>query len=97
MVIGAWLCGWSTAAQSTSYTDAEKRFQFEEAAVPNLYQTSRESKTLELEDTSRDGFPVRVVLTLRKLGAVTMLDYFLSPEEAEGIVSALRKSASRPG
>ena len=57
--------------------------------MTNLYQTSRDSKVLEIEDTPRDGFPFRMVITLRKLGVVTMLDYFISPEEAEGIVSAL--------
>ena len=55
----------------------------------NLYQTSRESKTLEIEDTTREGFPFRFVITLGKLGMVTKLDYFLSPEEAEGITKAL--------
>ena len=58
--------------------------------MTTLYQTSNESKTLEIEDTTRDGLPFRLVVTLRKLGVVTMLDYFLSPEEAEQIAKALR-------
>lgn len=63
----------------------------EVVAVAKLYQTSRETKTLEIEDTTREGFPFRLVITLRKLGMVTMLDYFISPEEAEGITKAMRK------
>ena len=62
--------------------------------MTNLYQTTKDSKTLEIEDTTRDGFPFRLVVTLRKLGVITMLDYFISPEEAEGIVTALSAAAS---
>ena len=60
--------------------------------MANLYQTSRESKTLQIEDTTREGFPFRLVVTLRKLGVVTMLDYFISPEEAEEITNVLSKT-----
>ena len=60
--------------------------------MPDLYRTSRESKTLEIEDTPRDGLPFRLVITLSKLGVVTMLDYFVSPEEAQGIIQALSNS-----
>ena len=63
--------------------------------MPNLYQTSKESKTLEIEDTTREGLPFRLVVTLRKLGVVTMLDYFISTEEAEGIINTLSKAESR--
>lgn len=66
-------------------------------AVPNLYQTSRESKTLEIEDTDRDGQPFRILITLRKLGVVTALDYFLSNQEAEEIRKALARSGSHAG
>ena len=59
--------------------------------MTNLYQTSNESKTLEIEDTTREGYPFRLVITLRKLGVITMLDYFISPEEAEGMANTLRK------
>ena len=62
--------------------------------MSNLYQTTRDSKTLEIEDTSREGQPFRLVVTLRKLGIVTMLDYFISPEEAEEIVSTLSKAGA---
>ena len=62
--------------------------------MSDLYQTSRESKTLDIEDTDRDGLPFRILITLRKLGVVTALDYFVSPEEAEGIIKALSKSGS---
>ena len=63
-------------------------------AVANLYQSSNESKTIESEDTIREGFPSRMVITLRKLGVVTILDYFLTPEEAEGITKALSKTGA---
>ena len=65
--------------------------------MANLYQTSNESKTLEIEDTIREGFPFRMVITLRKLGVVTMLDYFVTPEEAKGIINALSKAGSQAG
>ena len=64
--------------------------------MANLYQTSNESKVLEIEDTTREGFPFRLVITLRKLGVVTMLDYFISPEEAEEITKALSKTGVQP-
>jgi hypothetical protein len=64
-------------------------------AVVNLYQTSKESKTLEIEDTTREGSPFRLVITLRKLGMITMLDYFISPEEVEGIIKALSKAGAQ--
>ena len=62
--------------------------------MANLYQTSRDSKTLELEDTTREGFPFRLVITLQKLGVVTMLDYFITAEEAEGMTQALSKTGA---
>ena len=62
--------------------------------MTNLYQTTKDAKTLEIEDTTREGFPFSLVVTLRKLGTITMLDYFISPEEAEGIVTALSASVS---
>jgi hypothetical protein len=63
-------------------------------AVVNLYQTSKESKTLEIEHATREGAPFRLVITLRKLGMITMLDYFISPEEAEAITKALGKTGA---
>ena len=65
--------------------------------MANLYRTSNESKTLEIEETTRDGFPFRILITLRKLGVVTALDYFVSSEEAEGISKALSKPGHRTG
>ena len=59
--------------------------------MTTLYEATKEGKTLEIEDTTRDGLPFRLVMTLRKLGVVTMLDYFISPEEASGIVKVLSK------
>ena len=55
----------------------------------NLYRTSNEAKTLEIEDTDREGHPFRKVVTLKKLNMVTMLDYFLTPDEAKEIVATL--------
>ena len=65
--------------------------------MPNLHQPSNASKTLGIEDTTRDGFPLRMVITLRKLGVVTMLDYFIRPEEADGIIKALSRSTTPAG
>ena len=56
--------------------------------MPMKYRTSRDTKTLEIEQTE-DG-RLRLVITLRKLGVVTMLDYFITPEEAEAIAIALK-------
>lgn len=63
--------------------------------MTNLYQTSRDSKVLEIEDTDREGYPYRLVITLRKLGVVTMLDYFISQEEAEAIGATLGLAPDR--
>ena len=38
-----------------------------------------------------------MVVTLKKLGVVTMLDYFLSGEEARGMIDALSKSEPAGG
>ena len=58
----------------------------------NLYATNSEAKTLEIEDTDREGHPFRMVVTLEKLNMVTMLDYFLNDEEAKGIAAILTKA-----
>ena len=55
----------------------------------SAYETSRDAKTITVEPTTREGFPYRIVITLQKLGVVTMLDYFVSADEAQGIVEAL--------
>ena len=50
---------------------------------------SREPKTLELERTD-DGL-LRLVVTIRKLGQITSLEYFLDTEQAELLSQALSK------
>ena len=50
---------------------------------------------MEIEDTTSEGFSFRMVITLRKLGVVTMLDYFISLEEAQDMAEALRKGAGQ--
>ena len=52
-----------------------------------LLQMSRDPKTLELEKT--DDGRLRLVITLRKLGTVTSVEYFLDPDEAESLSQAL--------
>ena len=52
-----------------------------------LVQMSRDPKTLELEKT--DDGRLRLVITVRKLGAVTAVEYFLDPDEAESLSQAL--------
>ncbi len=66
-------------------------------AQGNLYQTSNEAKTLEIEDTDREGHPFRMVVTLKKLNMVTMLDYFLTDEEAKGIAATLTSAKNQVG
>ena len=61
----------------------------EAGAMGNLYKTSSEAKTLEIEDTDREGHPFRIVFTLKKLNMVTMLDYFLTDQEAKEIAATL--------
>ena len=63
----------------------------------NLYTTTNEAKTLEIEDTEREGYPFRMVVTLKKLNMVTMLDYFLTDEEATDIAATLTKSKNQIG
>ena len=57
--------------------------------MTTLHSTSRDTKTIEIESTSREDTPFRLVLTLKKLGVITMLDYFLSEEEAIQISAIL--------
>lgn len=52
-----------------------------------LFQTSREPKTLELEKT--DDGRLRLVITLKKMGAITALEYFLDDGEANLLCKAL--------
>ncbi len=63
--------------------------------MANLYTTSNGAKTLEIEDTDREGHPFRLVVTLKKLNVVTMLDYFLTAEEAKEIAANLTESKNQ--
>jgi hypothetical protein len=54
-----------------------------------LYKTFREPKTLELEKTDDDRY--RIVITVKKLGAVTAVEYFLDQNEAQQLKEALTK------
>ncbi len=65
--------------------------------MTTLHSTSRNTKTIEIESTSREDTPFRLVLTLKKLGVITMLDYFLSEEEATQISAILNiKTVTQP-
>ena len=57
--------------------------------MTNLFTTSNESKTLEIEDTDRAEYPFRLVVTLQKLGVTTKLDYFLTEEDARSMAKTL--------
>lgn len=61
----------------------------------NLYRTVNDAKTLEIEDTDRESHPFRMVVTLKKLNMVTMLDYFLTDEEAKEIAATLTKAKNQ--
>ncbi len=57
--------------------------------METLFRTSREPKTVELENT--DDGRLRLLITLKKLGMVTMLEYFLDEKEAQQLSAALQK------
>ena len=57
--------------------------------METLFRTSREPKTVELENTDDGG--LRLLITLKKLGMVTMLEYFLDEKEAQQLSAALQK------
>jgi hypothetical protein len=48
--------------------------------MTTLFQTTREPKTLDLQKT--DDGKYRLLITLKKLGAVSALEYFLDEKEA---------------
>ena len=54
-----------------------------------LLQLTREPKTLQLEKT--DDGRYRLLITLKKLGAVTALEFFLDPDEAKRLSESLQK------
>ncbi len=57
--------------------------------METLFRTSREPKTVELENT--DDGRLRLLITLKKLGMVTTLEYFLDEKEAQQLSAALQK------
>ena len=52
-----------------------------------IYQTSRDPKTLQLEKTEDGRY--RLVISVKKLGAFTAVEYFLDRNEAEQLSQAL--------
>lgn len=54
-----------------------------------MYQTSRDPKTLQLEKTEDGRY--RLVISVKKLGAYTAVEYFLDGNEAEQLSLALTK------
>jgi hypothetical protein len=54
-----------------------------------IYQTSRDPKTLQLERTEDGRY--RLVISVKKLGAFTAVEYFLDRNEAEQLSQALTK------
>lgn len=52
-----------------------------------LFQTTREPKSLQLEKIEDGRY--RLLITLKKLGAVTALEYFLDQKEAQLLREAL--------
>ena len=57
--------------------------------MEELFRTSHEPKVLELEVT--DDGRLRLILTLKKLGYETKLEYFLNEEEANQLSEALKR------
>ncbi len=57
--------------------------------METLFRTSREPKTVELENTDDDR--LRLLITLKKLGMVTTIEYFLDEIEAQQLSAALQK------
>ena len=54
-----------------------------------IYETFREPKTLQLEKTEDGRY--RLVITVKKLGAITAVEYFLDPNEARKLSEALTR------
>lgn len=57
--------------------------------MEKLFRTSHEPKILELEVT--DDGRLRLILTLKKLGYETKLEYFLDEGEAKQLSEALKR------
>lgn len=54
-----------------------------------IYQTSRDPKTLQLEKTEDGRY--RLIISVKKLGAFTAVEYFLDHVEAHQLSEALKK------
>ena len=59
------------------------------AETTSLYRTANENRTLEIERTGREDTPFLLTLTVKKLGMVTSVYYFINPQEAKEIAKAL--------
>ena len=57
--------------------------------MDTLFKSARDPKTLVLERT--DDGRLRLVVSVRKLGAFTMVEYFLDEPEAQALSLALAK------
>ncbi len=57
--------------------------------METFFQTSKDPKTLDLERT--DDGRLRLVITLKKLGVVSAMEYFLDEDEARSLSHALSK------
>ena len=55
--------------------------------MENILNLSREPKTLDLERT--DDGTLRLVITLKKLGQVSAMEYFLDGEDSRKLAEAL--------
>ena len=54
-----------------------------------IFESNHEPKKLQIEKT--DDHKYRILITLKKLGAITALEYFLDAEEARLLSEALTK------
>jgi hypothetical protein len=52
-----------------------------------IYEIHHEPKSLQLEKTEDDRY--RLMLIVKKLGAVTAIEFFLDPEEAQKLSESL--------
>ncbi|MCH8223899.1 MAG: hypothetical protein IH868_10875 [Chloroflexi bacterium] len=55
--------------------------------METLFQSEHPPKTMELERA--DDGRLRLVITLKKLGQETILEYFLDEDDANGLAKAL--------
>ena len=57
--------------------------------METVFHSSKEPKVLQLEKTDDDR--LRLVITLKKLGVVSSLEYFLDQDEAQLLSQALNR------